>query len=151
MKVHMTGCMNGHKGADERPHRQGHSSEFAQTRPGMNKRMIGGHKERTKNIGEQNMRAENGQKEQKGIGLIIHIHPFWLSWSYQFGALVVCRTNYMWSEHHTNQIVRDKLDAKLIKGPQKWWCIFGHNLVSLQGISPSAVGYNFSLWKFEFK
>eukprot|EP00972_Heterocapsa_arctica_P077581 11442597-Heterocapsa_arctica.AAC.1 len=61
----MSGCMNGHKGAEERPHRQGHSSEVTQTRPMMNKRMIGGHNGKTRNIGVQNMREENEKKNKQ--------------------------------------------------------------------------------------
>eukprot|EP00972_Heterocapsa_arctica_P083499 12303750-Heterocapsa_arctica.AAC.1 len=86
------------------------------------------------------MRAENGQKEQKIIRSIIHIHPIQLPWGYQFGALVMCRTNYMWIDHHTNTKDRDKLDEKLAKGPHEWCYSLRHKFVSLQGISPSTVG-----------
>eukprot|EP00972_Heterocapsa_arctica_P044451 6561534-Heterocapsa_arctica.AAC.1 len=82
--------------------------------------MIGGHNGNTKNIGVQNMRAENEQKERKGIGLVTHMHSFCYSWRYQFGALLVDRTNCMWREHHSNQIVRDQLDAKLFGKSYEW-------------------------------
>eukprot|EP00972_Heterocapsa_arctica_P107484 15833012-Heterocapsa_arctica.AAC.1 len=81
------------------------------------------------------MRAENGQKEQKGIGLVTLMHSFCVSWSYQFGALLVDRTNYMWNEHHTNQIVRDKLDAKLFGKSSEWKHSLRRNLLRLQGCS----------------
>eukprot|EP00972_Heterocapsa_arctica_P111004 16343289-Heterocapsa_arctica.AAC.1 len=51
--------------------------------------MIGGHKAGTRNIGDQSVRAENGQNKD-----------------------------------------RDKEDAKLVKGPHKWWYMFRHNLVT---------------------
>eukprot|EP00972_Heterocapsa_arctica_P029236 4299726-Heterocapsa_arctica.AAC.1 len=86
------------------------------------------------------MRAENGQTEPKGIGLVTHIHPFCTSWSYQFGARLVDRTSYMWIEHHTNRIVRDKFDAKLF-GPYEGKHSLRRNLLMMQGCSASAVGF----------
>eukprot|EP00972_Heterocapsa_arctica_P030586 4502178-Heterocapsa_arctica.AAC.1 len=61
----MPGCMNEHKRLEERPHRQGHSSEVALNKPGMNKLMIGGHNGIFHNIGVQNKREDSDTNNTK--------------------------------------------------------------------------------------
>eukprot|EP00972_Heterocapsa_arctica_P097509 14385808-Heterocapsa_arctica.AAC.1 len=61
----MSGCMNEHKGLEERPRRKGHSREVALNRPGMNKLMLGGHNGIIHNLGVQSKRAGSEKKNKK--------------------------------------------------------------------------------------
>eukprot|EP00972_Heterocapsa_arctica_P014878 2191401-Heterocapsa_arctica.AAC.1 len=111
----MRDCMDEHKNLDERPHRQRHSSEiYYKTVLGRNNSMIGGHKAGTWIFCDRGTRAEHyGQKEQKGIKSIMPSHQIDSLWGYEFGSLLVCRTNYVWIEQHINGKARDNQDYKL--------------------------------------